>query len=106
MSWRDQFAPKLVELVDQVDAQIAPRLAAIDEQIIENQAKVLRSFREHHVAESYLTGSTGYGHSDEGRDVLESIYADVLGGEDAIVRPQIVSGTHAIGVSLLVGTAW
>ena len=101
MSWRDQFAPKLVELVDQVDAQIAPRLAAIDEQIIENQAKVLRSFREHHVAESYLTGSTGYGHSDEGRDVLESIYADVLGGEDAIVRPQIVSGTHAIGVSLL-----
>lgn len=39
MSWRDQFAPKLVELVDQVDAQIAPRLAAIDEQIIENQAR-------------------------------------------------------------------
>lgn len=101
MSWRDQFDPKLVALVDEVDAKIAPRLAELDEQVLENQAKVLRAFQEHNVAESDLTGSTGYGHNDEGRDKLEEIYADVLGGEDAIVRPQLMSGTHAIGVALL-----
>ncbi|WP_125572522.1 methionine gamma-lyase family protein [Lacticaseibacillus songhuajiangensis] len=101
MSWRDDYDPKLIALVDKVDAKIAPRLADIDEQVIENQAKVLRSFQEHNVAESDLSGSTGYGHYDEGRDKLEAIYADVLGGEDALVRPQLISGTHAIGVSLL-----
>lgn len=101
MSYRDRFDSKLVEIVDKVDKKIQGRLAEIDEQIVENQAKVLESFKSHHVAESHLTGSTGYGHYDEGRDVLEEIYADVLGGEDAIVRPQLVSGTHAIGVSLL-----
>lgn len=101
MSWKDEFDPKLVQTVAQVDAQIAGRLAEMDEQIVENQAKVLRAFQAHHVAESDLYGSTGYGHSDEGRDKLEAIYADVLGGEDALVRPQFVSGTHAIGVGLL-----
>ena len=101
MSWQDDYDPKLIALVKQVDAQIAPRLAALDDQIVANQAKVLKSFQTHHVAESDLTGSTGYGHSDEGRDKLEAIYADVLGGEDALVRPQFVSGTHAIGVALL-----
>lgn len=101
MSWQDQFDPKLLELVKTVDAQIQPRLAELDDQIMENQAKVLKAFQDHHVSESYLTGSTGYGHNDEGRDVLEAIYADVLGGEDALVRPQFVAGTHAIGVALL-----
>ncbi|WP_390404816.1 methionine gamma-lyase family protein [Lacticaseibacillus jixiensis] len=101
MSWKDEFDPKLVQTVAQVDTQIAGRLAEMDEQIVENQAKVLRAFQAHHVAESDLYGSTGYGHSDEGRDKLEAIYADVLGGEDALVRPQFVSGTHAIGVGLL-----
>lgn len=101
MSWRDNYDPKLIEIVDRVDKKIAPRLAEMDDQVIENQSKVLRAFQEHHVAESDLTGSTGYGHYDEGRDKLEDIYAEVLGGEDALVRPQLVSGTHAIGVSLL-----
>jgi cystathionine beta-lyase family protein involved in aluminum resistance len=101
MSWRDNVDAKLLEVVNRVDNKIAPRLAEIDEQIVENEAKVLTAFQEHNVAESDLTGSTGYGHSDEGRDKLEEIYAEVLGGEDALVRPQLISGTHAIGVSLL-----
>jgi cystathionine beta-lyase family protein involved in aluminum resistance len=100
-NWEDEFDPKLVALMHQADKKIAPRLAEIDNQIVQNQAKVLRAFQKHHVAESHLYGSTGYGHNDEGRDVLEAIYADVLGGEDALVRPQLVSGTHAIGVALL-----
>ncbi|MFD1484323.1 aminotransferase class I/II-fold pyridoxal phosphate-dependent enzyme [Lacticaseibacillus baoqingensis] len=101
MSWKNDYDPKLIALVDQIDKQIAPRLAQIDAQIVENEAKVLASFQAHHVAESDLNGTTGYGHNDEGRDKLEAIYAEVLGGEDALVRPQFVSGTHAIGVGLL-----
>lgn len=101
MSWRDNIQPDLLAAVERTDQKIAPRLAEIDEQILENQARVLKSFQEHNVAESDLNGSTGYGHNDEGRDKLEEIYADVLGGEDALVRPQFVSGTHAIGTALL-----
>ncbi|MFD1440080.1 methionine gamma-lyase family protein [Lacticaseibacillus hegangensis] len=101
MSWKDDFDPELIQKVAEVDQEIAPRLAAIDDQILENQAKVLKAFRDNHVASSDLAGSTGYGQNDEGRDKLEAIYAQVLGGEDALVRPQFVSGTHAIGVGLL-----
>lgn len=101
MSWRDTVDPKLLAIVDRVDKKIAPRLAELDDQIVENEAKVLHAFQNHNVAESDLTGSTGYGHYDEGRDKLEAVYAEVLGGEDALVRPQLISGTHAIGVSLL-----
>lgn len=101
MNWREQYDDQLLAVVDRVDQKIAPRLAEIDAQIVENEAKVLAAFKEHNVAESDLIGSTGYGHSDEGRDKLEAIYADVLGGEDALVRPQLISGTHAIGVALL-----
>lgn len=101
MSWKDGIEPSLVELVAKVDKKIAPRIAELDEQILENQDKVLKSYQSHNVAENHLYGSTGYGHNDEGRDVLEEIYADVLGGEGALVRPQFVSGTHAIGTALL-----
>ncbi|KRM72835.1 aminotransferase class I/II-fold pyridoxal phosphate-dependent enzyme [Lacticaseibacillus brantae] len=101
MGYRDNLDPKLLKVLEQVDQQIQPQLATIDEQVLDNQAKVLQAFRDHHVAESYLNGSTGYGHNDEGRDVLEMIFAQVLGGEDALVRPQFISGTHAIGVGLL-----
>ncbi|WP_179395617.1 aminotransferase class I/II-fold pyridoxal phosphate-dependent enzyme [Lacticaseibacillus absianus] len=101
MSWTDGLDPQLVKTVRAVDVQIAPRLAELDEQILDNQAKVLTAFRAHNVAESNLSGTTGYGDDDQGRDVLEAIYAQVLGGEDALVRPQFVSGTHTIGVALL-----
>ena len=94
MSWTDKFDPALLKMVKEVDTQIAPQLAAIDARILENQDKVLTSFQKHHVAESYLTGSTGYGHNDEGRDVLEEIYADVLGGEDAF-SPSPVGFWHS-----------
>lgn len=88
-------------MVKTVDTQIAPQLAAIHARILTNQDKVLTSFQKHTVAQSYLTGSTGYGHNEQGRHVLTQIYADVLGGTHALVRPQLVSGTTALGVALL-----
>ncbi|MCD5322774.1 MULTISPECIES: aminotransferase class I/II-fold pyridoxal phosphate-dependent enzyme [Pontibacillus] len=65
-----------------------------------NQERVLRAFRNQQVSDSHFNPTTGYGYDDMGRDKLEQVYAEVFGGEDALVRPQIVSGTHAITISL------
>src|SRR5699024_7784507 len=59
------------------------------------------AFREHSVMESDFSGTTGYGYDDVGRDKLEDIYRDVFKAEDALVRAQIISGTHAISLVLL-----
>ncbi|MEQ8199881.1 MAG: methionine gamma-lyase family protein [Syntrophomonadaceae bacterium] len=65
-----------------------------------NQAKVLKAFQNRKVRESYFAPSSGYGYGDQGRDELESIYAQVMDTEEAMVRSQIVSGTHAISACL------
>jgi cystathionine beta-lyase family protein involved in aluminum resistance len=71
------------------------------EQIAEiNQYRILQSYRKHQVSDSHFIPSTGYGYDDRGRDTLEEIYAEVFGGESGLVRPQIISGTHAISISL------
>ncbi len=95
-----ELAPELKKIVAQVDQEITPRLAQIDEQVLYNQAKVLKAFQDQHVAESDLTGSTGYGHNDEGRQKLDAIYAQVFKTEAALVRSQFVSGTHTLAVAL------
>lgn len=65
-----------------------------------NQRKVLSAFKKNEVSDFHFQVSTGYGYDDMGRDTLEKVYADVFGAEAAIVRPQIISGTHAISTSL------
>ncbi|WP_188455623.1 methionine gamma-lyase family protein [Virgibacillus oceani] len=65
-----------------------------------NQKRVLEAFKRNRVSDSHFNTTTGYGYDDYGRETLESVYADVFGGEDALVRPQIVSGTHAISTAL------
>lgn len=65
-----------------------------------NQERVLNAFKNNKVSESDFVSTTGYGYNDMGRETLESVYAEVFGAEDALVRPQIVSGTHAISTAL------
>lgn len=91
---------KLQKLVTEVDEQIAPKLKEINDQILYNQAKVLKAFQDQEVAEADLTGATGYGDDDMGRDKLDRIYAEVFQTEDAVVRPQFVSGTHTLFTAL------
>ena len=81
-------------------SNIAPLHKQIDERIEANQFRVLQSFQAHRVSDSHFIPTTGYGYDDIGRDTLESIYADVFGGEAGLVRPQIISGTHAISTAL------
>lgn len=65
-----------------------------------NQYKVIAAMQEHRLSDSHFGGTTGYGYNDRGREVLDSVYASVFGAEDALVRHQIVSGTHAIAICL------
>jgi cystathionine beta-lyase family protein involved in aluminum resistance len=91
---------KIASLVKEVEAQIASIHKEIDERIDYNQYRVLQSFRRHQVSDAHFIPSTGYGYDDIGRDTLEKVYADVFGGEAGLVRPQIISGTHAISIAL------
>ena len=72
----------------------------IDEVAEHNQLKVLNAMIKNEVADYHMNGSTGYGHDDQGRDTLEKVYADVFHTEDALVRPQITCGTHALALAL------
>lgn len=91
---------KLQKIVKEVDQQIAPKLAEIEDQIVYNTAKVLAAYQDHDVAEADLNGANGYGDDDTGRDKLDEIYAQVFQTEAAVVRPQFVSGTHTLFVAL------
>ncbi|RSK27114.1 methionine gamma-lyase family protein [Bacillus sp. HMF5848] len=91
---------KLQPLIERVEQKIQPALQAIDKNIEYHQYRVLQAFRNNKISEGHFIPSTGYGYDDVGRDTLEKLYADVLGGEAGLVRPQIISGTHAITVAL------
>lgn len=86
--------------ISETEEMIAPVHHKIEKIAEVNQRKVLQSFRKHRVSESHFYPSTGYGYDDLGRDDLESIYAEVFGAEAGLVRPQIISGTHAITIAL------
>ena len=89
-----QFGAKIIE-------ELSERFAAIDEVAEYNQLKVLRAMQECHVSEACLLGTTGYGYNDIGRDTLEEVYAKLFNAEDALVRPQITCGTHALALALM-----
>lgn len=90
----------VIDLGNQVLAEIEDRFASIDETAEINQMKVIHAMQKNHVAENHLWGTTGYGYNDAGRDTLEKVYADIFHTEDALVRSQITCGTHALTVAL------
>ncbi len=77
------------------------RFAAIDAVAEYNQAKVVHAMQACRVSEACLSGTTGYGYNDLGRDTLEEVYAHIFHTEDALVRPQITCGTHALALALM-----
>lgn len=90
----------LEQIARKLEQQCEPYFEQVDEVVYKNQRKVLAAFQEEHVGDHHFSSTDGYGYDDSGRDVLEAVYANVFGGEDALVRPQIVSGTHAISTAL------
>ena len=89
-----------LKFINDCEKELKDIFKKIDEDALSNSKKVLDAFHEVRFSESDLTGSNGYGYNDEGRDKLDKIFAHVLDAEDAIVRNQFVSGSHAITVAL------
>ncbi len=90
----------IIKLSDEILSACSERFALIDKISEINQLKVLDAFRRNNVSEACLLGTTGYGYGDIGRDTLEKVYATVFKTEDALVRPQITCGTHALSLAL------
>ncbi|HHW38964.1 MAG TPA: methionine gamma-lyase family protein [Bacillales bacterium] len=94
------YGNKLKDIVKQIEDKIKLIHWEVDQIVEKNQYRVLEAFRNQNVADFHFNPSTGYGYDDTGRDTLEKVYADVFGAEACLVRPQIISGTHAISLSL------
>ncbi|HBQ86416.1 MAG TPA: hypothetical protein DD811_08050, partial [Syntrophomonas sp.] len=84
-----------MNLIKEAEKVLYAKFEELNEIAFANQEKVLKALQRKNVHESHFNSSTGYGYDDMGRDDLEGIYAEVFGAEDAMVRSQIVSGTHA-----------
>ncbi|MGG6839788.1 UNVERIFIED_CONTAM: methionine gamma-lyase family protein [Mammaliicoccus sciuri] len=91
---------KLKELIIDVEKELRPYFDQIENNALIAQEHVLDAFHEVKITESDLIGTTGYGYDDVGRDHLEDVYSKVFKAEDSLVRPQIISGTHAITLAL------
>lgn len=91
---------KYIELVNEAEKELSDIFNSIDKNTYFNSKKVLDAFHEVNISESDLNGTSGYGYNDTGRDKIEKIFSYVLDSEDALVRTQIISGTHAISTAL------
>lgn len=90
----------VVNLVEEEEKNLKNIYEKIDQTEYENTLKVLNAFHKYQINEVHFTSTTGYGYNDIGRDTIEKVFADVLGSEDALVRSQFISGTHALTVAL------
>ena len=92
--------PKLRALGEQAEHKAREQFAQIDRIAQYNSEKVLSAFIKNGVSESHFTPSTGYGYGDRGREVMDAVLADIFGCEDALIRYNFMSGTHALTVAL------
>ena len=91
---------KLDVLVKEVEDEISKQVKKIDERCMRNSIRVLDAFQKNRIADVHFNSTSGYGYDDIGRDAIEKVFADVFHTEDALVRNQFISGTHAITVAL------
>ena len=90
---------KLLKLADEVELELKDIFKGFDNLCLKNSERILKAFQDNRVASSDFAEINGYGYYDAGRDKLEAIYAQIFGTEDALVRPQIMSGTHALALT-------
>ncbi len=99
---KEQFSisESVIKIANTVEKEIKEAFDDIDSVTEYNQLKVIKAMQNNNLSDSHFAGTTGYGYDDRGRDVLDAVYADVFKSEDALVRHQIVSGTHALAIGL------
>lgn len=91
---------EILEYVHKEEEQIKEQFNNIDKIVEKNSIKVLNAFQKNNLSESHFSSTTGYGYNDIGRDIIEKIYSDIFKSEDALVRSQFISGSHALTVCL------
>ena len=91
---------KIIKLLNDSEKELDKEFKKIDEICEYNSLKVLNAFWNNKLSEAHFSQTTGYGYDDIGRDVIEKIYAEIFGAEDALVRSQFISGSHALTVAL------
>lgn len=90
----------VIQFAKEIESDLRPRFETVDQTAEYNQLKVIQAMQKARVSDIHFAGTTGYGYNDLGRDTLEAVYANAFHGEDALVRPQLISGTHALTVAL------
>ena len=94
------FSKKVTDLTAEAEAALKDVFARVDEISFINTQKIMDSFREHRVSEAVFNPTSGYGYNDRGREILDEVWADVMGAEAAFVRHSIVNGTQALTIGL------
>ncbi|WHH59511.1 methionine gamma-lyase family protein [Petroclostridium sp. X23] len=94
------ISDQIYMLSQKVEEYISEKFEEIDQISQYNQYKVLKAFQNHHISDTHFVETTGYGYDDLGREALDAVYADVFRAEDALVRHNIISGTHALAICL------
>ncbi len=94
------ISEKVVEMSKEVEKELVDIFAKLDENCMKASSKVLKAFQDNKVSTTDFIEVTGYGYYDGGREKLERVYSQIFGAEDALVRPQIMSGTHALSLTL------
>lgn len=94
------FETQIQQWSEQAQQLIGQAVQAVDQIVDANQWKVIEAFQKYRVSDYHFAGSTGYAYNDRGREVLESVYAEVFGSEAALVRPHFASGTHTIATAM------
>ena len=93
--------PEVIKLIDDAEIELSDLFKEADDICSINQLKVLKAFQDNHINATHFDWSTGYGYDDPGRAAVERVYASIFHTEAALVRPNIVNGTHAISATLL-----
>lgn len=94
------ISEQVIDIVNQAEDMVLAKFSYIDNVAQLNQAKVLKAFADNMIGEAHFVYTSGYGYNDLGREALDRVYAQAFGCEDALVRHNLISGTHAISTAL------
>ena len=91
---------EVISLAEKAERDVVNQFEEVNKRCEINTLKVLKAFNKYNISDMHFGSTSGYGYGDVGRDTIEKVFADVLGAEDALVRSQFISGTHALTVAL------
>ncbi|WP_394527287.1 aminotransferase class I/II-fold pyridoxal phosphate-dependent enzyme [Lacrimispora sp. JR3] len=94
------ISQNVLEFGEKIEKELKKRFEEIDGNAEYNQMKVIKAMQDNRVSDIHFAATTGYGYNDLGRDTLEAVYAGVFHTESALVRPNLISGTHALSIAL------